>query len=216
MKINIQEINITNFPVVLASDTHCSLGNLNKLQQLYPNNLLLHLGDESFLWDQKGEGNKKTIQYFIDNKIPNILGNHSDFILGVHDNNRRIVGNVTDKKLQKFNITEEQVSYLKSLPIGFKLILPNKKYYLLYHNIPSDLWIFNDKGSLTEQRFRELYLFDNDCLGVCQGHLHKNFIETFPNISTKRICIGHLCNDKTKTGENYALLTENGIEFKKL
>src|ERR1041384_2475697 len=121
--MNIQEIKVTKFPVILFSDSHTNTRNVDKLKELYPGKPLISLGDLTFLFAKPGEKwNSKSIQYFIDNKIPCLLGNHEQYVLHesrfVHD------------------ITTEQFKFLKSLPIGIKLVLPNNKHYLLFHHLP--------------------------------------------------------------------------------
>jgi hypothetical protein len=130
-------------------------------------------------------------------------GNHDVFVAWEDPDNTR------------YNLDGAQVDYLRNLPHGFKLILPNGTNYYCFHNQPKELWNFPDK--ITEQEFKERYIFDNKTIAVLQGHLHLNHIDYF---HPWRICIGQLCGSDhhtgNKNGGNYALLTENGIEFKKI
>src|SRR5690348_13191925 len=79
---NIKEIKITNFPVIIFSDSHTNLNNLKRLKELYPNNQFICLGDITFLFSKPGEQyNGNSIDYFIENKIPCLLGNHDQHVL---------------------------------------------------------------------------------------------------------------------------------------
>lgn len=227
--MNIQEIKLKDSFTVIFSDSHCNLKNIRLLQELYPNKLLLSLGDICQLFSKPGEPfNSLSIQFFINNKIPSLLSNHEQHILqcSIGDSFTKIMPKYSENcgssicDLDVYDLTQQEIDFLKNLPIGFKLILPNKKYYLLYHHAPKDLWGFNDQGKLTEKQFKDIYQFNEDCLGVIHGHTHRNFTEEYPNIKTKRFSIGQLCNSDHHTGKengkNYLLLTENGLEYKKL
>ncbi len=109
------------------------------------------------------------------------------------------------------DITCEQTTYLKNLPRGFKLVLPDYTNYLCYHHRPTDIWGFPDRQP-TQKEFLELYpQVNNQTNAVLKGHEHKNFVVDYPEIDTKLIGIGRLSVDG-----DYALLTENGIEYKKI
>ena len=207
--MNVQKIHINKFPVVLISDSHTNLSNIRKLKELYPDNKIFSLGDICFLFSKPGERfNEYSIQYFIDNKIPTLASNHDVFVGWEDPDNTR------------YELPPHQIDYLRNLPYGFKIVLPYGKYYLLYHHAPKDLWGRNEKGSLTGDKLKEIYKFDDNCLGIIHGHLHQNFIEEFPNFKTKRISLGQLCGSNHHTGENngnnYLLLTEKGLEYKKI
>lgn len=215
----LKEIEIKDYPVILVSDSHTNLSNLRKLKELYPNNLLISLGDFTFLFAKEGEPyNNLSIQYFIDNKIPALRGNHEDFLIASEENNNIIKGNVGGKT-NDFNLSKEYLDYLKSLPIGFKLILPNGRYYLLYHNKPNSLWCFPTKKPNFKE-FLQTYPVDINCLGVVKGHEHINYVVDFKENSCKLIVLGQLCNsdhhNKNNSGGNYGIITESGFEFKKL
>lgn len=218
--MNLQEIKIDNWnnPIILFSDSHTNTRNIDKLRELYPKSLLLSLGDLTFLFSKKGEKwNEKSIQYFIDHKIPACVGNHESHLLSCS------LGNSVTKVMQRFDesssfvdediydLTQQHIDYLKKLPIGFKLILPDgKNNYLLYHNAPNDLWGFREE-SYKEYAFIKEYPVDNHTISCVRGHEHKSFTINFPNIKTKLTTIGRLSVD----GE-YAIITEKGLEFKKL
>lgn len=216
--MNIQEIQLKSFPVILITDNHTNLSNIKKLKESYPNIPIISLGDFCFLFSKPGEKyNSLSIQYFIDNKIPVCRGNHEDFIIASERGNSFVLDRVMGQTYD-YDLTIQQLNYLEKLPIGFKLILPNNKNVLLFHNSSRDLWGFYDK--LTQEEFLKHYPIDKDTLFVCRGHHHFNSVLDFPEVSCKLFTIGQLCGSNHHTGENsgnnYALLTENGVEFKKL
>jgi len=222
--VNIQEIKIISFPLVIITDSHTNLKNIDLVRAKYPNSKIISLGDITFLFSKPGETrNHQSIDYFIQNKIPCLKGNHEQHLISCS------IGDSLTKALNQFDeyssfdadiydLTQQQIDFLRKLPIGFKLILPNGKYYLCYHNEPKDLW--SHKDYLNANQFQDAYPIKNDCLGVIHGHLHSNFIHEYQGLVTKRIGIGQLCNSNHHTGKNngknYGLLTENGIEFKKI
>ena len=216
--MKIQGIHIKSWPVIIISDSHTNLSNIKKLKELYPKSQFISLGDITFLYGKIDEPyNKNSVQYFIDEKIPVCLGNHDQHVLGVESNQNFILYLDNHNSIEAgYGLEKHQVEYLKTLPIGFKLIRPDENYYLLYHHAPKDLWGFNDKEKLTENQFKEIYKFDDKCIAVVHGHTHLNFTEEFSGIKTKRVSVGALCSSKKGDGESYLLLTENGLEYKKI
>ena len=185
------EIKIEKFPVVIFTDSHTNIKNIEKLKELHPNNQLICLGDITFLFAKSGEKyNSHSIQYFIDNKIPCLCGNHEEIVKDSDD------------------ITCEQSTYLKNLPRGFRLIAPDGKYYLLYHNKPESLWD-RDNNPLNELEFIKQYKLENKdgILGVIRGHYHSSFINNY--IKCQLITVGRLSVDS-----DYLLINSNGVEFK--
>lgn len=216
-KYKIQEFSISKDAIVF-SDSHCNLANIKKLQELYPTIPLYSLGDLTFL-HKAGIHNNLSIDYFIKYKIPALLGNHDSFILDSEIGNSfgfsKVIGNA---HFQDFDLTQQQIDFLKRLPIGFKFILPDNTYYLAFHNLPTDLWSTYD--NLNANQFQDAYPIDENCRGVISGHTHRNIFNEYIGIRAKRYVVGQLCNDNRHSdnngGGNYLLLTENGIEFKKL
>jgi hypothetical protein len=117
-----------------------------------------------------------------------------------------------------YDITQQQRDYVTRLPMGIKLILPDGRNYLLFHNEPNDLWSFNRE--INQKQFLNKYPIDKKTRAVIKGHFHENIIVDFPEIPCKLITVGHLCNSDHHSGQNnganYAILSENGIEFKKI
>ncbi len=220
--MNIQDIHITKWPCIIFSDLHTDLSNIHKLRELYPDSQFISLGDITQLFQKKDEPhNRNSIQYFIDNKIPTLLSNHEQHILGVESNANFILYLDNHNSIESgYGLEKHHVEFLSKLPIGFRLILPDESSYLLFHHAPKDLWGFYDKGKLSEKEFKLAYPIDNSVRAVIHGHTHLNFIDEYTNVRTKRISIGQLCNNDhhtdKKNGGNYLLLTENGLEYKKL
>ncbi len=222
--LNIQEIKITKFPVVIFSDSHTNLANIRKLKELYPDNQFICLGDFTFLFSKPGETcNQKSIDYFIENKIPCCYGNHDLHILscsvGNSLTNIKLIGSETDSDI--YDLTQQQINYLRNLPIGLRLILPDGNHYLCFHHLPNDLWGHCQEKDLTKEQFLSNFPINEErTIAVLNGHLHRNFVVEYLGLKTKRIAIGQLCGKDHHSGENtggnYALLTENGIEFKKI
>jgi len=113
----IGKIKIDKFPVVIFSDSHTNIVNIRRLQKLYPNSQLICLGDITFFPSTEGVWNKKSIDFFINHKIPCLVGNHDHFI--AHE-----FLNEADWELEQYH-----VSFLRKLPLGFKLVLPDGSYY---------------------------------------------------------------------------------------
>lgn len=193
-----QEIKVDKFPLVIFTDSHTNTNNIDRLINKYPKCQLISLGDITYFPSKLEPFNKYSIEYFINHKIPTIFGNHDYFIASEFIND-------ADWFLEHYH-----VSFLKSLPLGFKLVLPNNKHYLCYHCSPYDIWGHIDKG-LTKENFLKLFPIEDNTLGVIIGHHHYHFTVDFPGLSCKLEGVGRL----SKVGE-YALLTENGIEKKML
>ncbi len=177
-KLVIQEIKVS-FPLAIITDTHTNTTNITKVRNLYPN--LICLGDITFFQDADSIYNPKSVQYFIDNKIPCLRGNHEEIM--------------EDKVPQQ--------DYLKNLPIGFKLVLPDGTHYLCFHNRPYDLWSFTEE-SFTKEDFFRTYPVNEKTRAVIIGHHHRYFVNDYS--SHKLIAIGRLSKDGA-----YAVLTEERL-----
>jgi len=208
MNYNIVEIKVDKFPVVLVTDSHCDLFNIQRLRQQYKDNLIICLGDIVDLFNEnKDNKNQESIEYFIKNKILCLEGNHEQQLVACESGNGLLARNIVGSA--DYNLTQQHLDFLRGLPRGFKLILPDKKHYLCYHCKPKCLWSFVPDIYTCTDFIRE-FTFNSDTNAILIGHHHKVFSLDFPDISCKLIGIGAL-----KFGQ-YALLTENGIENKKL
>ena len=211
--MKIEEIQVTRFPLVIITDSHCHIKRISEIKTLYPHSQFICLGDITDLFSEKEAFNKHSINYFIENKIPCLEGNHESFIKACYTGDSFVLSNVliNTQAIPDYRLDENiHVNYLYSLPRGFKLILPNGENYLCFHHEPNNLWNFNDQNGLTGDSFKKIYPLDDKTLGVLHGHTHKAFAEEYKDVKAKRYSIGAL---KFK---QYAILTEQGIHFKSL
>lgn len=185
-----QEINITQFPVVIITDVHTNLLNVYRIKQKYSTLQIVCLGDICDLY-KKDKSNPDTITYFKESNIPSLKGNHDEYYGG------------TGAVYQDYSVNK----YINEMPIGFKLIFPDGSNYLCFHNRPNDLWGFTD--SLDRDKFLNTYPIDKNTKGVIIGHQHKNFVIDYENPKCSLIGVGAL-----KFGD-YGLLSEKGIEYQR-
>jgi len=213
--VNIKEIKIKKYPVILYSDSHCFIENIIKLNNLYPKNQFICLGDIVNLFDKSSDLNKNAIDFQIKSGTLTIKGNHEQHLLscGIGDSlhEYRVLPRFDEHSslFDNYNIENEHLQYLNKLPDGVKIYLNNGDYYSLWHNRKGELWSFTEENTLTKKQFCDIYGIDEKCLGVIHGHGHKAFVVDY-GIKAKRYQLGAL-----KYNE-YTLLTEKGIEFKKL
>jgi|SRR5579862_2442630 len=218
--MNIQEIQVTRFPLVVITDTHCNVKRISQIKSLYPHSQFICLGDITSLFAESEPFNKHSINYFIENKIPCIEGNHEKFILACFPKDPKTLsheeagtlGQVLFNigKAPKYNLENGHIEYLRGLPKGFKINLPNGDHYIAFHHEPNNVWNFNDKGQINVEKFKGIYNVNEKTVGVLHGHVHKSFVEEFEGVRAKRYSIGAVKYD------DYAILTEDGIQFKKL
>jgi predicted MPP superfamily phosphohydrolase len=183
------------YPIILVSDVHCNLFNLQRLIQKYKDHNFVCLGDITDLWDKSGiDANSKIINYFMEHKIPCLMGNHDEYV---------------GSENVKFKINSQQSKYLLELPVAFNIELPNSKSYKFYHYRPHDFWSIEDTN-ISYSRCCEIYGYTDFDEAIVIGHTHSAFVREYANKRRKFIGLGAL-----KFGE-YGILTENGIEFKKL
>jgi len=213
--MNIKELQI-KLPLIIITDVHCSHNKVSQLLSLYPNNQFVCLGDIIDLFNKnKNDSNHKTIDLFIEKKIPSIEGNHDSHVLSCSTGNTLRPtklfgdfggGHLTD--IDEYDLGQRHIDFLNNLPRGLKLILPNGHYYYCFHNLPDDIWGMED--NITREKFIKSYPVNHFVDGILRGHHHKNKVFEFGGISTKLYSIGAL-----KYGD-YAILTEKGVEYKKL
>jgi Calcineurin-like phosphoesterase len=215
---NIKEIQVTTFPLVIITDTHCHIKKIDQIREKHPNCQIICLGDITDLFQKgdKGDFNGHSIDYFIKNGIPCLIGNHEEHIIScekILDGDSlvqiRILFNEAVSLFDEYKLTNEQKDYLKNLPVGFKLILPDSSNYLCFHNRPNNLWTMTEAVDMTDEQFNEIYPMDEKTVGVIQGHNHKEFKVQYES-GKIRYSLGPV-----KYGL-YGLLTEQGIEFKRL
>ncbi len=206
--MNVQQINVEKFPLIILTDTHTNLEYLHRIQGLYPFNQKICLGDITSLWSKAESFNENSIQYFIKNKIPCLKGNHEEHIASCQRGGEQYIFRAIPS-FGEYDISKESLDFICKLPIAFKLNLPNKFHYLCFHNRPDDLWSFTERHTFNEEEFKECYNLNDKTLGVLIGHQHEEFIQEYK--SSKLICVNKL----SKIGA-YALLDENGVHFKQL
>lgn len=219
--MTIQEIKLTKFPVIIITDSHCHVKRVNELKSQFPHQEFLCLGDVTDLFNKKDAFNKHSLQFFMDTKIPCLQGNHEEHILACL--NAENGDTLTQWKVlprfdeyaaifDEYRVDKKHHEYLKTLPDGFKLILPNGKHYLCFHNRSRDKWSFTEEHTFTSvDEFVKAYpMIDGNTLGVLHGHGHKSFVKEYGLFPTKHYSIGAL---KFK---EYATLDENGVHHKHL
>ena len=209
--MDVKEIEVSKFPLVIITDSHCHVQRISKIKSLYPHSDFICLGDITDLFSNWESFNKESVKYFMENKIPCLEGNHESFIKACYTNDMSVLNNVLiNCNPPKFNLDDVHLDFLRALPRGFKLNLPNGEHYLCFHNKPNDLWGFAEKDDMTEQQFNSSFPLTDKTLGVIHGHLHKRFVKQYSNTKAQRYSVGAV---KFK---DYAILTENGLYFKQL
>jgi predicted phosphodiesterase len=211
--MQIKEIKVDRFPVVIITDSHCHIKRISEIKSIYPHSQFICLGDITDLFSYNDAFNKHSIDYFIENKIPCLEGNHESFIKACYSGDGFTLSNVLVNvgAAPTYRLDEAvHIAYLKTLPTGFKVVLPSGEHYLCFHHEPNNLWNFNDKNGLSADNFKKIYPIDDKTLGVVHGHTHKAFLDEYDGVKAKRYSVGAL---KFK---QYAILTEQGIHFKSL
>ena len=184
------------YPILLISDVHCNLFNLRRLKMKYSSHTIVCLGDIVNLWDKNTTNeNQEIVDFFIKNKIISIKGNHDDFVAA---------------DIPIYDITNEMAHYLNNLPKSITLEFPDNKRYECYHYRPNDFWSLDNPSNLTYNQFCDIYGTDDTIEAILIGHLHAVYEVTYTNCKRKLIGIGSL------KGDQYAILTESGVEHKKL
>ena len=190
-------IELEKFPAVIFTDTHTDIQNIQKLRKLYPGNQMLCLGDITSLFSKgKNDANIRSIHFFMWNLIPCVMGNHDSFVGFENSPDYR-------------DIPVSQKEFLRGLPRGCQLLLPDKTHYFCYHNRPDDLWSFTEKDTLSKSEFLNTYPVSSETVGVLIGHQHTNFVRDYGDALL--IAVGRLSEDGY-----YALLDKDGVEFRQL
>lgn len=192
------DIDITEFPVAIVSDSHMDLGNLERLRAKYKQ--IICLGDITSSNHPFSKGNDKSVTFFKKHGIPCLKGNHEQCIQDLKKKHVPFM----------YHLSETNLDYLASLPVGFRLHLPSGRNALCFHNHPNHLG--GHTGS--PRRFLDLfrnYPIDSDTTFVATGHEHVGF------------CIGYkgfLCKflrcPALKDGGYLELQNSYSIEFKNL
>ncbi len=194
-------VKVESYPILIASDSHCNSDKLDAIKNKHPEiTTRFFIGDLFNFVDEWGrftkEDNKKTGEWLKKNI------NEWYFCLGNHDH-------VACREWWKYDI-DQTVFHLVvgNFPLSYDLVINDKKYLLL-HSKPKSLWDFINPG----YQFRELeedFPNHEEYAGIIGGHTHKECRHTFLDTDTEIWQIGAARDGK------YGILTERGIEFKKL
>lgn len=196
-KNRILTIELEKFPVIIFTDTHTDIQSIQRLQKLYPGDQMLCLGDITSMFSKgRNDANIRSIQFFMWTRIPCLMGNH-DSVIGFE--------NSPDYQ----DIPASQKEFLRELPRGCKLVLPDKTNYFCYHNRPDDLWTFTEEHTLNKTEFLNTYPVLPETRGVLIGHQHANFLRDYG--SALLIAVGRLSEDCY-----YALLDKAGVALMRL
>lgn len=192
---------LNSYPILIVSDAHTHTNKLDEIKNKHPEiTERFFLGDLFNFVDLNGrfskKGNKETGEWLKKNI------NEWNFVLGNHDA-------VCVKNWWQYDIDEETYNLVAGkFQICYYLIVCDTSYLLL-HSKPKSLWDFINPG----YQFRELEEdFSNyeDFKAIIGGHTHKECRHSFVDTDTEIWQIGAVRDGK------YAILTEKGIEFKKL
>ena len=196
-KNRILTIELETFPAIIFTDSHTDIRNIQKLQEIYPGNQMLCLGDITSIFSGgQNEANISSIEFFMDSRIPCLMGNHDNFI-------------GFENSPDYDDIPVSQKEFLRDLPQGCRLALPDNTHYFCYHNRPDDLWSFTEKHTLSKSEFLNTYPVLPETRGILIGHQHTNFVRDYGSVLL--IAVGHLCEDGY-----YVLLDKGGVAFMRL
>lgn len=183
-----------------VSDAHCRVHLLDKVREKHPEiEQWFFLGDLVDFQSPWCNANPDVQNWFTTNKDKFI------FIKGNHDH---VTANGMIKVDHSF--AWELAQFHKSVTIR----LPDDTDLFLCHSKPRDFWSFIDAGVYTEREFVDDFngCIDNDTTrAVVIGHNHKQFTLEFPYIETSIWSVGSIKEDGS-----YAVLTEKGIQYKRL
>ena len=200
----IVDVELTKFPTVLITDVHKDLDKVRKVKSLYPHQPIYCLGDICDLFDPSSGNNTETIQYFKENKIPSLMGNHEASIIA------DVLGKagyiIQGQVKQVYNVSKEDAEYMLTFPTGFRFHLPDKTHYLCFHNRPDCLWSFTEEA-FTEEAFLKTYPVDTATRAVVIGHQHKTFRNSKEYKTTNAYLQGI---GKLQKSGTYALINEDG------
>jgi UDP-2,3-diacylglucosamine pyrophosphatase LpxH len=196
-------INLSNYGegILICGDAHTHTDKLDAIKNRHPDiKERFFLGDLLTFTDSKGnltkEGNKETCEWLKKNI------NEWYFAAGNHDH-------ATCREKWKYDIDQETYDLVAGrFQISYELRVGNAKYLLLHSKLKS-LWDFINLG----YQFRELEDdFPNyeEYKLIIGAHVHKEFVHNFFETDTQLVQIGAVRDNK------YAILTEKGIEFKKI
>jgi UDP-2,3-diacylglucosamine pyrophosphatase LpxH len=199
-------INLLDFGpgVLLAADAHCQYKKLDAIKSKHPEiTTRFFLGDLFSFTDIKGnpcftEDNKGAADWLKRNinEWYFTLGNHETAVL---------------REWWRYNLDKEIYDLVAGkFRITWDLQVRDKKY-LLVHSKPKSLWDFINPGEYTERDFHEDFPNNEEYTGVIGGHAHRECVHNFVDTDCILYQLGAV------RGQNkYAILTDEGVKFKKL
>ena len=186
-----------NYPILLISDVHCRIEKIDLIRAKHPEiKNRVFLGDLfEFQFPQPGQ-NYKAGEWLVQNI------NEYVFVAGNHC--------ITVAK-KRLDITEEHFNLIaNNFYIVVKIELPNNKNLICCHSKPNDLWEFINPGYTFREFEEDWACVDENTLACCFAHTHRPMVHQFQETDTKLWNIG-----AARDGD-YGIITEKGIEFKKL
>lgn len=189
----VKTFNVWQFPIGFISDIHNNIESVKKVLIKHPEvKQWFCLGDIiDFIRPQK---NDETLDWFRTQDIPTIKGNHEVAACA------------------QCKVAGHHKEWIIGQPFVFRLVLPDHKSLLLYHNKPNDLWVHIDH--ITERELDEWFPIASDIKAILIGHNHKqfHFIPCSPDIDTELWSIGSL-----GINEQYVIMDEEyNFKFLKL
>ena len=182
-----------SYPILLVSDVHADITKIKKIKRKHPEiQNRVFLGDLfDFLCPENNYATGEWLKTEINDWIW-IAGNHCvETIRGEHniDRSHKYLFNNNFHICVRLNVGQDS--------------------YLLCHSKPRDLWRFINAG-YTERELLEDFPDLTGIKYILSGHTHKETIHTFLDSDCQIIQIGAAKDKK------YGILTEKGVEFKRL
>lgn len=185
------------YPILLIGDAHCDVENIDKVKNKHSEiTNRIFLGD---LFDFiESAGNPHAGKWLEENILEYI------FILGNHDRET-----FHTKNALKF---EQKALINNYWYVCVKIQTPDGKNYVLCHSKPNNLWDFINPGQYTFREFEDDFSLhvDENTIACINGHTHRAAKHVFQETDTEIWTIGAIKD------RHYAILTEKGIEFKKI
>lgn len=199
-KPSVNDYRAKSFNLGFVGDAHGHVHLLDRVRSTHSEvEQWFYLGDLVSFQSPDCNLNKTAQEWFFENKDKFI------FIKGNHDH-------VTAKGL--INIDHSFAWELAQFHRYIKIILPNNRDLFLCHSKPKDFWSFIDIGLYSEREFIDDFcevIDEHATKAVVIGHNHKQFTMNFEQSMTSIWSVGSIRDDG-----RYAILNENGIQYKKI
>jgi len=193
LKISLHDTVVNSkFPIGVLSDVHGNIKNVKLVIDQHPEiTQWFCLGDIVDDKDRFG-GNQETVDWWKTCNIITVLGNHDMYYAA------------------KKSTDSNTLLWFKQIPRSLKVQIGNDIDFLCYHSLPNDPITFIEPY-YTEREFIDDYPIDDKTLAVLIGHNHKQFKSVFHGCSTELWSVGSI-----GISGSYAIIDNNGIQFKKL